>query len=415
LSGSPGIASTEPLAPKGVWLNRNVAGMGLTSLLSDAGHEMATVILPGFLAVLGVSAAALGTVEGVADSVSSFVKLGAGWFSDRLGHRKPITVGGYFLTGVSTSLFAFASGWPLVLIGRTVGWFGRGIRGPLRDAMLASSVSPEARGKAFGFHRAGDTVGAVIGPLAAVGLLSCFHARTHDAAAPFRIIFLLTLIPGLGSGVVFAALVREKRGAPSPRAFWASLQDLPPSFRRCLWGIGVFGMGDFARTLMILAATQLLTPAWGVGHAAQIAGLLYVGHNLVYAACSYPAGALSDRFGRHGLLALGYLAGALTSAGLAAAFLCRLRLTLYLLLLFVTAGFCIAVVDALEKALTADLVPDDRLRGTAYGMLGTVNGVGDLLASVLVGLLWTAFSPWVAFCYAAVLMAAGATVIYQVR
>ena len=119
------------------WLNRNVVGMGLTSLLSDAGHEMATAILPGFLTVLGVSAAALGIIEGVADATSSFVKLGAGWLSDRLGHRKPITVGGYLLTGLSKGLFAFAYGWPLILVGRVLGWFGRGIRGPLRDAMLA--------------------------------------------------------------------------------------------------------------------------------------------------------------------------------------------------------------------------------------------------------------------------------------
>ena len=401
--------------PKTAWLNRNVIGMGLTSLLSDAGHEMATAVLPGFLAVLGVSAAALGTIEGVADSVSSFVKLGAGWLSDRLGHRKPITVGGYFLTGISTSLFAFAYGWSLVLIGRTLGWFGRGIRGPLRDAMLASSVPPEARGKAFGFHRAGDTVGAIIGPLAAVGILSYFHPRTHDATTPFRIIFLLTLIPGLGSGVAFAVLVREKRGTPSRLAFWASVKELPQSFRRCLWGIGVFGMGDFARSLMILAATQLLTPTRGVGHAAQIAGLLYVGHNLCYAACSYPVGALSDRLGRRDLLAIGYLAGSLTSLGFVAAFLWQLRVVPYLLSLFAIGGFSIAIVDALEKALTADLVHDDLVRGTAYGVLGTVNGVGDLLASVLVGFLWTALSPLAAFGYAALLMAAGATVISRVR
>lgn len=406
----------SPTAPSETcWLNRNVLGMGLTSLLSDAGHEMATAVLPGFLAVLGVSAAALGAIEGVADSVSSFAKLGAGWFSDRLGHRKSITVGGYFLTGVSKSLFAFAYGWPLVLLGRTLGWFGRGVRGPLRDAMLASSVPSEARGKAFGFHRAGDTLGAIIGPLLAVGLLAYLHHRSSDPSVPFRLVFLLTLIPGLGSGAAFAILVREKRSAPSDLKLWRTVKALPHSFRRYLWGVGVFGMGDFARTLMILAATLVLTPVRGVGHAAQIAGLLYVGHNVSYAAFSYPVGALSDRLGRRGMLALGYLAGALVSLGFFSAFFWQLDAILYLLSLFVLAGFSIAVVDVLEGALTADLVADEMLRGTAYGVLGTVNGVGDLMASVVVGSLWTASSPEAAFVYAALLMATGAAVIYRVR
>ncbi|MGH9444471.1 MAG: MFS transporter [Terriglobia bacterium] len=138
-------------SPREAWLNRNVVGMGIASLLSDASHEMATAVLPGFLAVLGLSPAALGLIEGVADSISSFVKLGSGWISDRLGHRKPMVVGGYFLTGASKALFAFAYGLPLLLVGRTLAWFGRGLRKPLRNAMLANSVPAEARGKAFDF------------------------------------------------------------------------------------------------------------------------------------------------------------------------------------------------------------------------------------------------------------------------
>jgi MFS family permease len=127
----------------GTWLNRNVVGMGLTSLLSDISHEMATAVLPGFLTALGVSAAALGLIEGVADGVASFVKLASGWLSDRAGRRKPIVVGGYFITGSSTALFALAAGWPLVLFARAMGWFGRGIRAPPRNRWarrLASSA-----------------------------------------------------------------------------------------------------------------------------------------------------------------------------------------------------------------------------------------------------------------------------------
>jgi len=409
------IAHTTLGNPSGkAWLNRNVVGMGITSLLSDVGHEMATTVLPGFLAVLGVSPAALGAIEGIADSTSSFTKLASGWLSDRLGHRKPITVGGYFLTGASKALFALAYGWPLVLVGRTLAWFGRGMRGPLRDAMLANSVSAEDRGKAFGFHRAGDTLGAIIGPLLGVWLLAYLHPRISDAATPFRIIFLLTLIPGLGSGIAFAVLVREKRGIPSEIRFWTTIRALPHSFRRFLYGVGIFGIGDFARTLMILAATQLLKPRYGLEHATEIAGLLYVVHNVAYAAYSYPVGALSDRIGRQGLLAFGYFAGALASLGFLVAFLWKLDFIMYLLLVFGLSGFSMAVEDALEGARTADFISNE-VRGTAYGVLGAVNGVGDLVASAIVGTLWTAVSPIAAFGYAAVLMGLGAIVVYRMR
>jgi predicted MFS family arabinose efflux permease len=154
------------------WLNRNVIGMAVTSFLSDAGHEMVTAILPGFLSTLGVAASALGWIEGVSDASSSFVKLGSGWYSDRIGHRKAIVSVGYFLTGTALALFAAAISWPLILLACVISWFGRGVRSPLRDAMRAESVTPDVRGKAFGLHRAGDTVGAIIGPLLGVWLLS---------------------------------------------------------------------------------------------------------------------------------------------------------------------------------------------------------------------------------------------------
>jgi MFS family permease len=390
--------------------------MGLTSFLSDAGHEMATAVLPSFLAVIGAPAAALGLIEGVADAISSFVKLGAGWYSDRIGHRKGIAVGGYFLTGVAKGLFALAYAWPLVLVGRTIAWFGRGIRGPLRDAMLADSVPPESRGKAFGFHRAGDTLGAIVGPLLAVGLLALLQGRAgEDPSAPFRLIFWLTLIPGVSSALAFALLVTEQRRAPNhDLRFWATLRSLPRPYFRLLTGVGLFGIGDFAHTFLILAATQLLTPTHGKVRAAQIAGLLYVARNVIYAGASFPIGAWSDRIGRRGLLTAGYIAGALVAAGFAAAFLFHLRSLPYLLPLFCLAGAYIAAQDALEGAITADFVAGVA-RGTGYGLMATVNGVGDLVASAVVGLLWTVVSPVAGFGYAAVLMLAGAAVLYRVR
>ena len=416
-AGDPKAEDAASVPHDTCWLNRNVVGMGLSSLLSDWGHEMATAILPAFLATIAVPAAALGAIEGIADAVSSFVKLGAGWYSDRIGRRKGICVGGYFLTGIAKAIFAFAAGWPLVLFGRTLGWFGRGIRGPLRDAILAESVSTEDRGKAFGFHRAGDTLGAIIGPLCAVGLLALLQGQSAaDPSAPFRTVFLLTLVPGLGSALAFGLMVQERRRAPIHEVrLWTTIRGLPPTFHRWLIGVGVFGAGDFAHTLLILAATELLTPTYGIVAAAQMAALFYTVRNICYAGASYPVGAMSDRMGRRGLLALGYLAGALTAAGFVAAFLLSWRHPAYLLGLFCLAGIYIAAEDALEGAMTADLVPAVESRGIAYGVMGTVNGVGDLAASVLVGALWTAVSPTVAFAYAAVAMGVGALVMARVR
>ncbi len=393
------------------WLNRNVVGMGLTSLLSDAGHEMATAVLPAFLATIGAAAGALGAIEGVADAVSSFAKLGSGWWSDRIGHRKTITVCGYALTGASTGIFAFAAGWPLVLAARVIGWFGRGIRRSLRDAMLAESVDPAHVGKAFGFHRAGDTLGAIIGPLLGVAVIGLLHARFSDASTPFRIVFLLTLIPGLGAALAFALMVRERRRTPNHAlTFWHSVRSLPPPYRRFLVGVFVFGLADFAPTLLILRATDVLSPTHGIAHAAQLAALLYAVRNVFYAGASFPIGALGDRIGRRGLLAGGYALATLTFIG----FIRPASDLPYLTLLFAAAGVFIAVEDALEGAIAAELLPAET-RGLGYGVLGTVNGVGDLFSSVIVGVLWAQVSVTAGLVYAALLSLAGAVLILRVR
>jgi MFS family permease len=394
------------------WLNRNVLGMGLTSLLSDLGHESATAVLPAFLRTIGASATALGVIEGVADAVASFVKLGAGWYSDRVGQRKPITVAGYALTGVSTGLFAVAWSWPLVLVARAIGWFGRGIRGPLRDAILSESVAQEDTGKAFGFHRAGDTLGAIIGPLLAIWIIGYLESTPlADPSQPFRVVFLLTLIPGIGSALAFALMVKEQR-RPANHAlrFWATLRALPRSYKRFLVGVGVFGVGDFAHTLLILRATELLTPEFGVTHAAQLAALLYTVRNIFYTLASYPIGALSDVIGRRGLLAMGYGSAAVMCVG----FIFPLSSLWYLGVLFALAGTYIAVEDALEGAIAADLLPPE-IRGLGYGMLGTVNGIGDLCSSIIVGLLWTHATSAVGFGYAAALSLAAAVIIFRLR
>ncbi|GAP20184.1 MFS transporter [Leptolinea tardivitalis] len=396
-------------SPK-TWLNRNVIGMALASFFSDAGHEAATSILPLFLISIGAPAASLGFIEGVADAVSSFVKLGAGWFSDRIGRRKPIAVLGYLLTGITTGLFALAHSWGSILLIRTVGWFGRGIRGPVRDAMLAESVSPEARGRAFGFHRAGDTLGAVTGPILALGLTALL-AGHNGSETTYRQIFWITLIPGILSALSFAFFIKEQTRTPARNGnLFQTISTLPKRFKIFLIGVGIFGAGDFAHSLLTLRAIEVLTPDLGAKVAGQTAIALYILHNVFYAGMSYPIGALSDRIGKRGLLTLGYLLAAIMGIG----WIVSVPSVWMLGLLFGLGGTFIAAEDALEGALAADLLPED-VRGTGYGVLATINGLGDFLSSVIVGALWSAFNPIVGFTYATVLFALGALIIYKAR
>ncbi len=190
--GSPG----SPDSP-GRWLNRTVGGVGLTSALGDFCYETTTVLLPGFLAVLGLPAAILGLLEGIADAVASFTKMVSGYIADKLGHRKLLVLVGYGLTPIGQIFIALAWGWPLLFFGRIVSWFGKGLHGPLRDAIVAQAISPGTRGRAFGFHRAMDTLGAVLGPLLGVALLGWAQTlEWADPSGPFRLVFWLSLIPG---------------------------------------------------------------------------------------------------------------------------------------------------------------------------------------------------------------------------
>lgn len=401
------------------WLNRTVIGVGLTSFLADIGYEMATALLPGFVLTISMSAAptVVGAIEGTADLLSNLAKLASGWLGDRIGRRKPFVVAGYALTGAAYSLWALASGWPLLLAGKVLAWFGKGVRGPLRNAILAEAIEPRDRGKAFGLHRAADTLGAVIGPLIGAQLLEILKPYfPDDASAPFRWVFLLTLIPGLSAALSFAVLVREEVRADhsSPHTFRAALDRLPREFRRYLIAIGIYGMGDFSRSLLVLAAAMLLTPIHGAIEAARIAALLYAGHNAVQAVAAFPVGWLSDHIGRRGLLVAGYVLGAMVAAGLALMFADSSPSIFLLAAICFVSGISIAVEESLESAMTADLVPDLSIRGTAYGVLGVVNGAGDFVASIGVGLLWI-ISPSLAFAAAAAVMTAGSIALARFR
>lgn len=398
------------------WLNRTVAGAGLTSALGDFCYETTTVILPGFLSVLGAPAAVLGVIEGIADAVAAFTKMAAGYLADKFGHRKLLVLVGYGLTPLGQALIALAAGWPLILLGRSVSWLGKGLRGPLRDAIVVQSITTETRGRAFGFHRAMDTIGAVAGPLLGIALLGWaqgFHWGT--AADPFRVVFWLTLLPGALSVIAFLVLVRDPEQSPNPALkFFATLRELPTTFRQYLAAVGIFGIGDFSHSLLIMAATQLLAPSIGLVEAAQVAGLLYVWRNVVQVATSYPIGVLADRYGQRTILLAGYALGALIAAMTAAAFATTESTVPLLVILFFIAGLYTAVQEALESTVTSELV-DEATLATSLGALGTVNGATKFVSSTAVGVLWTAVSPVFGFGVAAVAMAAGTVALFRVR
>jgi len=397
------------------WLNRTVAGAGLTSALGDFCYETTTVILPGFLAVLGIPAAVLGTIEGIADALASYTKMLSGYIADKLGHRKLLVLVGYGLTPVGQVLLALALGWPLILLGRLLSWFGKGLRGPLRDAIVVQAVTPATRGRAFGFHRAMDTIGAVLGPLLGVALLGWAQALPwEDPSGPFRLVLWLSIIPGVLAVLAFLTLVRDAEHSPNPEMrFVQTLRGLPARFKRYLGAVGLFGMGDFSHSLLILAATQLLSDELGLVQAAQVAGLLYVWRNLVQVAVSYPVGVLADRLGAQPLLVVGYALGALTAALMVLAFWFGLSSLSMLALVFFVAGLYVAVQEALESTVTAAMVSASTLT-TSYGALGAVNGTAKFISSTLVGVLWTAISPVLAFMLAALLMLAGTLALSRV-
>ncbi len=395
-SGSVDLSETRH---GGRWLNGTVLGVGTASFLSDAAHEAATAVLPLLAARLGPPGLVLGAVEGIADAASGAAKLWSGWFSDRLARRKPLAVVGYVVTAVFTaSLGAAGRAWQMAAA-RALAWSGRGIRTPARNALLAGGVPAAHYGKAFGFERMMDTAGAVAGPFAAAGLIVVMSPRALVA---------WTLLPGLLAAVAMAFLVRETpRPVISPRPFLGALASLPPPYLRFLLAVGLFGLGDFAHTLLILRAIEILTPALGARAAAASAMTLYGLHNVAGALLALAFGAAGDRYGRLRMLA--------TSYGLGPVMILLLialgpgtgaRGGLLLTAVFLVGGALLAAEDALESAAAAEALPEEQ-RGTGFGLLAAVNSAGDLVSSLAAGLLWKAAGPRVAFGLALLPMLAG--------
>lgn len=392
----PDLTATPP-SDRPAWLNRTVLGIGVASFFSDVGHEMATTAMPALLASVGASSAALGLIEGLADGLSSFTKLLSGFYSDRLARRKPLAVVGYFVTASGMASFALASTWWHVLIGRVGGWIGRGARTPVRNVLLTEATTPETYGRAFGLERAMDSAGAVAGP--ALALLI-------TRALGLRWTFALTLIPGLLAGALIASLVTERpHEARATTDSWMSMRNLPARFKRYLLAVGLAGVGDFSNTLLILWATQAWSPVYGLAKAATLSMLFYVGYNVVYTLSCYLSGSLADFFPKHVVLAGGYSIAVVPAVALLFPGASFLKFAV----VFGFSGLYMGVWETVESTTAASLLPAEN-RGLGFGVLATVNGLGDLISSAVVGALWV-LHPAAAMGFVIATSIAGAAVI----
>jgi MFS family permease len=381
---SPATTAWEQSLVPGI--SRNVLLLSVVSLFTDLSSEMVYPVVPLFLAdTLGVPASIIGIIEGFAEATASIFKWVSGVLSDRLGRRKPFCLAGYGLAALTKPLLATAYSWPMVLCARVLDRFGKGLRGSPRDALIADSTPPELRGRAFGFHRSGDSIGAVGGPLLAVLLLFVLHGN-------YRTIFLIAFIPGLLS--TFLILPVRDRVTPAVRRTFFSLAVARnnQSLRRFLLITLLFAVGNSSDMFLILRAKQL-----GAGSMTTI--LLFTFCNLLNVLSSFPAGNLSDRFGRKGILALGFF----LFSGIYLAF-GTVTSVWPLWILFGAYGVYLGLTDGVSKALVVDLAPSQQ-RGSALGLQAAIAGIAALPASMIAGMLWQKISPGAALMYGAVMSA----------
>lgn len=371
----------------------NIVVTGIVSFLTDVSSEMVYPLVPLFLAALGAPPAALGVIEGLAESTAALLKTVSGWWSDRIGRRKPLAIAGYAGSNVGKLLLYAATGWPVVLAGRIADRVGKGIRTAPRDALIADSAPPGRRGRAFGLHRAMDTLGAAAGVVIAILLLNYFGTDTDPAG--YRRIFLVALIPAL-AGVAVLFLIREPRVCPAPRERpRLTLRGLPARLRLFLLIVGLFALGNSSNLFLLLRAKSLGFSAVGVL-------VLYLVFNLTHGLLSYPAGRWSDRVGRKRLLVAGYALYGIVYVGFALA-----PAPGWAWVLFAAYGIFYALTEGLEKALVADVAPVEH-RATFIGLHSTLVGVGLLPASLIAGALWSALGPAAPFWFGGVLGLAAA-------
>ena len=383
------------------WLTVGVGSIGAASFFSDAGHEMATSVLPTFVtATLHAGPGALGVIEGVSDALIGVSKLAGGPLAADPARRARIASGGYLGTAIATSAIGLATAVWQVAILRALAWISRGIRSPARDTLLVSLVPRRAYGRAAGLERAGDNAGAIVGPLMAsllVGLVG------------LRYTFLLAFIPGLLAAASITVAAREARHSLATdqgrRTLSFNLRELwHAGLPRAITPAALFEFGNIATTLLILRATDLLhADGRSLTAATSVAILLYVGHNAAATVAALAGGSLIDRASPRVVFAAGagvYVAGY-------AIFALAQHAWPVLLAGFLLAGIGIGLGETAESTTVALLLPD-RLRGNGYAVLGVVQAAGDLAATLVVGFLWAAVSPTVAFLYAAAWMLASA-------
>lgn len=366
---------------------RAVVILGLVSLFADVSSEMVYPLLPLFLTTtLGAPALAVGLIEGVAEGTASFLKLVSGRASDRIGRRRPFVVWGYGLSATAKPLLAAAFAWPAVLGVRFVDRFGKGLRTAPRDALLAETTPPDLRGRAFGFHRAMDTMGAVLGPLLALALVWLLDER-------YRIVFLIAFVPGAIS-VYLMRHVAEPKAAATPSspagvkgdATLGGWRDLGRPYYALLAVTLLFAFGNSSDVFLLLRAKDL-----GLGASAVV--LAYVTFNVSYALLATPAGSLSDRIGRRNVIVAGYalFAAVYLAFGLASG-------SAALWALFPLYGLFMAMTEGVGRAYVVDFAPPDR-HGTALGLYHAGAGIATLLASLTAGALWDAVDPAAPFVF----------------
>lgn len=391
----------------GLWrryrkLPRNVFAISLVSLLNDASSEIVYPLLPIFLSTtLGASARAIGTIEGSAESISSLLKLFSGYLSDRLGRRKLLVVCGYALAAFSRPLLAFTNSWQQVLAIRLTDRVGKGFRSAPRDAMIADTVEVEQRGIAFGFHRAMDHGGAVIGPL--LGYLLVFLLvvnRSEPTAQEFTWIFLLAAVPAFIAVVVAIFFMRESpvrttRGAETPKL---TLRGFDGNFKRFLFVLALFTLSNSSDSFLLLRARD-------TGVSVATIPLLWAAHHGSKVLSSLFGGDLSDRLGRKRLIISGWILYAAVYAGFA-----FVRSEVSVWILFLIYGIYFGLAEGAEKALVADLVRPEQ-RGTAYGLYNLAFGITVFPASLLMGMIWDWQGPATAFLISAFMGATAALLL----
>jgi MFS family permease len=401
-------AGPEPESGSDRWLTPGVMSIGAASLGSDAGHELTTSLLPTFLtSTLHAGPAALGAIEGVSDALIGLCKLAGGPLSADPIRRGRLASGGYLVTAFATAAIGLATAVWQVAILRAVSWMSRGLRSPARDTLLVSLVPPTAFGRASGVERAGDNAGALIGPLLASALVGVLGIR-H--------LMLLAFIPGVLAAAAITVAAREaRRTVTTPvgrRTLSFNVRELRDAgLIRVLAPAALFELGNVATTLLILRATGLLhSDGRSLAAATSLAVLLYAAHNGTAMLAALAGGHAVDRFNPRAVFG----AGAAVYVVAYALFAWNQHAWPLLLLGFVLAGVGIGCAETAESTMVALSLPDE-LRGNGYGLLGLVQSMGDLGASLVAGLIWALVSPTAAFGYAAAWMLAAVVAISLTR